>query len=109
MGYVKVEKTTDFLNKNKIKLSLEGKDILIAKINEEYFAIDNRCNHLGGSLVEGRLEGNSIICPKHGSVFDVKTGKVEARGKLFFLKVNVKDQKTYPVKLDGTDISIEVD
>ncbi len=109
MEYVKVGKTADLVEKKVMKVAVKGKDILISNIKGEYFAIDNKCNHMGGSLVEGNIEGNKVICPKHGSVFDLKTGKVEEKGKLFFLKVKVKDQRKYPVKIEGNDIYIKVE
>ncbi|MFH1229652.1 MAG: non-heme iron oxygenase ferredoxin subunit [Candidatus Aenigmatarchaeota archaeon] len=55
---------------------LNRKEILISKINGEYYAVDNECTHMGCSLSEGTVKGNKIECPCHGSVFDLKTGKV---------------------------------
>jgi nitrite reductase/ring-hydroxylating ferredoxin subunit len=41
-----------------------------------YCAVAAKCPHMGGSMVNGRLEGNIIACPRHGSRFDVRTGEV---------------------------------
>lgn len=108
MSYIKVGKTSDLMAGKVMKVSIEGKDILISNIDGEYFAINNKCNHMGGSLVEGKLDGDKITCPKHGSVFNLKTGKVESRGKLLFVKVKVDAQSTYPVKVENDDIYIEI-
>lgn len=104
MEFVKVAETTELATANKKKISWKGKDILLTKIQDSYYAIDNTCPHMGGSLYEGDLEGNHIICPKHGSVFDVTNGKVVQPGKLLFIKVKVHDIQSYPVKIEGTDI-----
>ena len=64
---------------------------------------------MGGSLVEGKLEGSEIICPRHGSIFDVKTGKVIQRGRLFMIKVKVTDLQAYTVKIEGTDLLIGIE
>ncbi len=53
-----------------------GVDVLLVKQGEEVFALDNTCSHAGGPLNEGQLEGNSVICPWHGSRFGLKDGKV---------------------------------
>jgi 3-phenylpropionate/trans-cinnamate dioxygenase ferredoxin component len=106
MKYAKVAQTTDVPPGSKIKVSYESKVILLANINNAYYAVDNTCTHMGGSLVDGKLEGNQIICPKHGSIYDVTTGQVVQRGTLFFLKVKVTDLQSYPVKIEGTDILI---
>jgi len=41
------------------------------------YAIEDRCSHDNGPLVEGELneERCTIECPRHGSEFDLKTGK----------------------------------
>ena len=106
MEYIKVAQTTDLTAGSKKKISWQGKEILLANIEGAYYAIDNTCPHMGGSLYEGDLEGSHIICPRHGSIFDVKTGKVVQPGKLFFIKVKVHDIQSYPVKIEGTDIML---
>ncbi|MDD2371520.1 MAG: Rieske 2Fe-2S domain-containing protein [Firmicutes bacterium] len=108
MGYVKVAETKDLLEGGKLKISVEGRDILVSNINGEYFGIDNRCNHMGGSLYDGIMEGDRVSCPKHGTVFNLKTGEVEDRGKLFFIKVKVGNQRSYPVKIEGGDILVDI-
>jgi 3-phenylpropionate/trans-cinnamate dioxygenase ferredoxin subunit len=43
----------------------------------EYFALEDRCSHDDGPLVEGEWEPESctVICPRHGSNFDLRTGR----------------------------------
>ena len=109
MKYVKIAQTTDLKIGEKKKIFVEGKEILLANIDGAYYSIDNKCPHMGGSLADGKLEGNNIVCPKHGSIFDVKTGKVSMRGKLFFIDVKVTDLKSYPVKIEDEDILIDIE
>ena len=109
MEFIKVAQTTELKSGAKKKISLQGKDVLLTNIQNSYYAIDNTCPHMGGSLYEGNLEDSHIICPKHGSIFDVKTGKVVQRGKLFFMKVKVQDLHSYPVKVEGTEIMLGVE
>jgi 3-phenylpropionate/trans-cinnamate dioxygenase ferredoxin subunit len=109
MIYVKVAQTSDLPEGSKMKITLNAKDILLTNIQNAYYAIDNTCSHMGGSLFDGNLEGSHIICPRHGSIYDVKTGKVVQRGTLFLIKVKVHDLQAYPVKIEGTDLLIGVD
>lgn len=108
MAYIKAAQTNELLPGNKKKVLLEEKEILLANIQGTYYAIDNTCPHMGGSLADGTLEGSQIICPKHGSIFDVRTGQVVQSGKILFIKVKVNDLQRYPVKVEGTDILIEI-
>ena len=51
-----------------------AEEFALHNVNGRYHATGNRCPHQGGSLGDGYLEGNRIICPLHGWEFDVATG-----------------------------------
>jgi nitrite reductase/ring-hydroxylating ferredoxin subunit len=40
------------------------------------YALDDTCVHAGCSLSGGKLDGSSVICPCHGSQYDLQTGSV---------------------------------
>lgn len=109
MDFVKAARTSDFDFANKKKVALGGKEILVTKIDGSYYAIDNKCTHMGGSLYDGKLEGANVVCPRHGSVFDARTGKVVQSGKLFMKKVKATDLKSYPIKIEDTDLLIGIE
>ncbi|NMC57662.1 MAG: Rieske 2Fe-2S domain-containing protein [Eubacteriaceae bacterium] len=108
MRYVKAIKTSDLKSGQKMEVTIEGKDILLINIDNKFYATDSKCTHMGGELNKGRLEGSHIICPKHGSVFDVKTGKLIEQGKMFSIRVKAKDLNSYPVMLEGGDVFIGI-
>lgn len=109
MLYEKIARVNEVKPGEKKKVSLKGKDILLVNLDDVFYAVDNKCPHMGGSLVEGTLRGSQIICPKHGSAFDVKTGEVAQRGKLLFIKVNVKNLTVYPTKIENDDVLISLE
>lgn len=109
MEYIKVAETTSFSTKNKILVHLGKKEILLTKVGNDYYAIDNKCPHMGGSLYEGDLVGSEIICPKHHTRFDTRTGKVVDNGKVLFIKLGVKDTTSYPIKLEDNTILIGIE
>lgn len=106
MRYLKALEANDIKPGVKIKIVLENKEILLANLEGTFYAVDNTCPHMGGSLSDGKLEGSNIICPRHGSVFDLKSGQVVKNGKILFITAKVHNIKSYPVKLDGTDVMI---
>ena len=53
-----------------------GVSVLLANIAGEYYAIGNKCTHRGCKLSSGVFEGDTVKCPCHKSVFNVKTGEV---------------------------------
>lgn len=106
MEYIKAAQTSEVPDGAKKRIALDDRILLLTNLHGQYYAIDNKCPHMGGSLFDGKLEGDRIICPKHGTTFDVKTGKVVQNGKIAFIRLNVSDVNAYPVKVEGTDILI---
>jgi len=104
--YVKVADTTELAASGKQLVTVEGKAILLVQADGSYYAVDNTCPHMGGSLFAGKLQGTQVTCPRHGSVFDVADGRVVRPGTLMFVKVRVHDITTYPVRVEGTDILV---
>lgn len=66
------------LGENEMKCVRADKvNVLLARQNNELFAIAHTCSHMGGPLSEGELlENCEVRCPWHGSVFSLKDGSV---------------------------------
>ncbi|HLJ66539.1 MAG TPA: Rieske (2Fe-2S) protein [Chloroflexota bacterium] len=58
------------------KADVSGVSIVLVKIGSDIYALDDTCVHAGCSLAGGSLEGRSIICPCHGSQYDLWDGAV---------------------------------
>jgi 3-phenylpropionate/trans-cinnamate dioxygenase ferredoxin subunit len=78
-----------------------GERIALCNSDGEYYAIDDVCTHDGGPLDQGEVFDDEIECPRHGARFSIKTG--EALTLPAVLPV-----RTYPVKVEGSDILIEL-
>lgn len=61
-----------------VGVELEGESVLISRSEEtgEVCAIAGTCSHLGGPLDEGKRDGDTVVCPWHGSRFDLCSGEV---------------------------------
>jgi 3-phenylpropionate/trans-cinnamate dioxygenase ferredoxin subunit len=55
----------------------EDLEIAVVNCDGEVLAIEDRCSHDNGDLMEGEIdcEQRAVECPRHGSVFDLRTGK----------------------------------
>ena len=51
-----------------------GVTVVLARAGGAIYALGDHCPHLGGPLSKGHLSGGQIICPWHGSRFDLGTG-----------------------------------
>lgn len=59
-------------------VDVDGVMIAVFNLDGEYYAIEDVCTHDGGDLANGEVEGEEIICPRHGARFNIKTGDVTA-------------------------------
>jgi nitrite reductase/ring-hydroxylating ferredoxin subunit len=78
-----------------------GVSVLLANIAGEYYAIGNKCTHRGCKLSSGVFEGDTVKCPCHKSVFNVKTGEV-VHGPAF------KPAPKFAVKVEEEQILVSV-
>lgn len=74
--FIDVCSTLDVPDGSLRKRAIDGREILLAKAGERYYAADNRCPHMGGDLSQGTLEGTIVTCPSHHSQFDLRDGHV---------------------------------
>ena len=108
MAYVKVLEQAELPANKMVMVNAGGKEVLLANVDGTYYALANKCTHFGGSLAAGVLEGKIVTCPKHGAQFEVTTGKAVGNARVAFLKMAVKDEETYRVKVEGTSIFVEI-
>jgi len=114
-GFFEAGKISDLGDGTKKKALIQGQEILIARVEDKYYAVGNRCPHLGGDLSAGKLEGTIITCPRHGSQFDLRDGKVVRwlKGSGLFSAVGKalkppKPINIYNVKIEGDTVLIEI-
>lgn len=74
--FTEVSKIDELKNGTMKMVSTEGREILLARVGDKYYAVGNRCPHMKGDLSRGKLEGTVITCPVHGSQFDISNGQV---------------------------------
>jgi nitrite reductase/ring-hydroxylating ferredoxin subunit/uncharacterized membrane protein len=53
-----------------------GTPILLVRKGERIFALAETCSHFSGPLSEGKLIGDTIVCPYHDSRFALNDGRV---------------------------------
>ena len=96
--FIKVAKVSDLGPGEKLLVEYDDEDVGLFNIDGKFYAISDVCTHDGGPLVEGELDGDWIICPRHGARFNVKTGEETMPA---FSPVPL-----YEVKIEGEDILI---
>ena len=82
-----------------IIVDVDGTDVAIFKIAGQFYAIEDVCSHDGAEIASGELDGDEIICPRHGARFCVKTGAVKCAPAY-------EDIDTFPVRIEEGRLQI---
>ena len=99
LEYVTVATVDELPNGERLIIEIDGQAIAVFNIGDLYYAISDVCSHDDGPVAEGELFGNELDCPRHGSHFDLRTGKVLGLPA-------VVDIPAYPVRIEGEEIQI---
>ena len=100
--WVRVASVSEIKSGEVVGVTVGDQSIALYRLDDgRVCATDNLCTHGNACLSDGWLEDCVIECPLHGGRFEVLTGKglgapIEA------------DLKTYPVRVDGTEIHVAV-
>lgn len=80
-------------------LDVDGAQVAVFNLDGEFYAIEDLCTHDGGILTGGAVEGEQIVCPRHGARFSIKTGKVTAPPAY-------EDVSTFPSRVESGMVQV---
>ncbi|CAN5633384.1 Rieske 2Fe-2S domain-containing protein [soil metagenome] len=83
-------------------VSPHGHDVVVIRWEDEIYALEDNCSHQDFPLSDGSMENGQIECVFHGAKFDVRTGKATQLPA-------IKPVRTYPVRIEGDEIFIQLD
>lgn len=111
---VDVAAVNDLVDGTMKMVAVDGKELVLARVGEEFFAADERCPHMGGRLSKGMLSGTIIVCPRHGSRFDLRDGRVarwtEATGLALTVAKAIRHPRPlriYPVRVEEGRVLVD--
>ncbi|MDX8385824.1 MAG: non-heme iron oxygenase ferredoxin subunit [Gallionella sp.] len=74
IDWVDVGRVDEIVTDHPVHIEIDGSAIAVFKIDDAFYAIEDVCTHDGGMLTGGCVEGDHIVCPRHGAHFSIKTG-----------------------------------
>jgi nitrite reductase/ring-hydroxylating ferredoxin subunit len=93
-GYTKICKVSELKEGQGKRFLVKDIDVALFKVDGEVYALNNICPHQHTALIyDGYIEEDCVVCPAHGWMFNLKTGKQPT---------GAKGLDSYPVKIiDG--------
>jgi nitrite reductase (NADH) small subunit len=98
-------------------VEVAGRPVGVISVGEEFFAVSDRCPHMGASMCSGSLSGTLVPadphelvygladrvlrCPWHGWEFDLESGRSLLEPRRYGLK-------TYPVSVEDGRVVLHV-
>jgi 3-phenylpropionate/trans-cinnamate dioxygenase ferredoxin subunit len=84
-----------------LRVDIDGEPVALVRADEQLFAIRDECSHDNVALSDGEVDGATIECWLHGSIFDLTNGKPMC------LPAN-KPVPVYAVRIDGDDVLVDL-
>ncbi|EAQ77600.1 non-heme iron oxygenase ferredoxin subunit [Blastopirellula marina] len=72
--FVRVASVDAIADPGKSVFEVDDQVVVVFHVDGQFSCLDDVCTHDDGPLGEGRLEGCTIACPRHGAKFDIRTG-----------------------------------
>lgn len=85
-----------------VRVTIGEHRIAMFRIEDDVYAIGDRCSHAEASLSEGEVWDHTVECPRHGSEFDVRTGEPESLPA-------TKPVPVYPVSIEDGTVYLELE
>ncbi len=101
MGFIKLASINDAKPNSMMGVTINNQKILLANVSGNYYAIGDKCTHRGCQLSKGKLIGETVVCPCHGSTFDLKTAN-------FVKGPTKKPEPAYELKVENNEILINL-
>lgn len=96
----KVCSTSDIAVGGWRQTEVDGTSVAIYNVDGDFFAIEDVCTHDGAILSGCPLEGDEVVCPRHGARFSVKTGEALSAPAW-------EATTTFPVKIENDEIWVQ--
>lgn len=95
-GYTKVCTVSELRENHGKRFLINDVDVAVFKIGREIYVLSNVCPHQHTSVIyDGFIEEGCVICPAHGWMFNLRTGKQPT---------GAKGLDSYPVKIIDDEV-----
>jgi 3-phenylpropionate/trans-cinnamate dioxygenase ferredoxin subunit len=100
--WVTVARVDEFKEGSRKSVDSDGTVIVVFNLAGKYYAIEDVCTHDGGHLTGGEIEGDQIICPRHGARFCIRTGAA-------LTAPAYEATATFPVRIENGEVQTRDD
>lgn len=100
MNWISVCQVSDVSEDMPKAIEIEGAKIGVFKLEDQLFAIENVCPHAYALLTDGFIEDETVECPLHEAIFEIKTGTLQSGP-------GCRNLHIYPVKTEDDQVLVQ--
>lgn len=100
--FVRVARVGDIPEGQVREYEVADVSIVICNADGKFYALADECSHDSSPFGDGRLVGHELVCPRHGAMFDIRTGAFTAPPAVVGID-------RFELKVEGEDIYVLVD
>ena len=98
--YTRVCKVSELKESRGKRFLINDVEVAVFKVNGEIYVLNNTCPHQHTTVIyDGFIEEGCVVCPAHGWMFDLKTGKQPT---------GAKGLESYPIKIINDEVFVIV-
>lgn len=102
MSWLPVAKVTAIAEGDYAQIEVDGALVAVFNVGGKFYAIDDICTHDGGELAGGAMDGEVVICPRHGARFCLRTGAALSPPAY-------EPVRTYEIRIQNDVVEIKAD
>ncbi len=102
MDWVDVAPETDIAPGDFTVVDVDDTLIAVFNVQGSFYAIEDLCTHDGEELTGGPIDGDQVICPRHGARFCIRTGKA-------LTAPAYEPTTTFPVRVENGVVQVRDD
>ncbi len=98
MNWIDIGTVTDIPRRGaRCVVTPQGRIAVFRTMDDQFFAMEDRCPHKGGPLSQGIVHGTSVTCPLHNWVISLESGEAQGadEGRVRTIPVKVENGTLY--------------
>jgi 3-phenylpropionate/trans-cinnamate dioxygenase ferredoxin component len=99
--FIRLCPASDIAEGQRKVFEVDSRFVVVFDAEGGWYAIDDCCTHDGGPLGQGKLDGFTVTCPRHGATFDIRDGRA-------LTMPAVGATTSHQVKVEGGDVLLRL-
>jgi nitrite reductase/ring-hydroxylating ferredoxin subunit len=108
LAWLKLCSLSDLRDREPKSFNVRGRDLVALKLGQKIYVFDRWCTHEQGDMAMATLEGTTLICPDHGSRFNLEWNGKNTLGPDGEPAGTVADLPVFEARVVSTEVQVDL-